>query len=236
VSSDNGIYIGRFLSSSPPLKSNEDGYEYRVIHAQAIENCDIETYGYLKDLKDQRKMCDANLVLYYGKSKVFTDVTKAWKEARRIANEYIYTEYGCVEFHYDVLFPSYTRGEAEEIVWKGSGESFGYDSFDKSREEYLNRYESEIEEERSKQDLPPGRKESFTESLSVAVEDECVVSDKEKIIALSRRIKALEENVLMLYRIQNNLFSMISKTQDEIERLFIKIKLSSKKLSSSLDV
>ena len=73
MSSDNGIYIGSF----PTING---GVEYRVIHAQAIENCDDNPLW-------SQEVSDATRVLYYGESAVYTDKNSALKRANEIHDE-----------------------------------------------------------------------------------------------------------------------------------------------------
>lgn len=102
MSADNTVAVGRFLS--------EDGqYTYRVIHAQAIENCDL-------DDSYPPKLIEAFRVQYYGKSEVFTDVRKAYREAIKLYEGYVFVEYGIQEINYDEPFPTMTTDEANEII------------------------------------------------------------------------------------------------------------------------
>ena len=103
MSADNGIYVGRFLK-------NEGGFEYRVIHAQAIENCEYE------------ELAQAYQVLYYGNSEVYDNEHYAWIEAEKLYDEIMESdcricEYGIHMLTYDKPFPTMTREEAEKICY-----------------------------------------------------------------------------------------------------------------------
>jgi hypothetical protein len=103
MSADNGIYI---LKTKNP---SGDGFEYRVIHAQAIENIywndklGKQMYGVL-DPENTRN--------YYSTCKVYTDESEVRKEANRLEEDILsddfcpILEYGvCVLDHSDVEFP-----------------------------------------------------------------------------------------------------------------------------------
>lgn len=100
MSADNGIYIGKF-----PLV--DGGYEYRVIEAQGIENCD---YG------DDRKIQDLTRVIYYKGSRVavFYRENYAWKWARELAEDYSILEYGISLIEYDRPLLSISPEDANE--------------------------------------------------------------------------------------------------------------------------
>lgn len=85
MSADNGIYIGRFPTA-------DGGMEYRVIHAQAIENVDYGT----------EEEQDLYRVLYFGSDSthppsVFTSRDEAYDYAHLIAEGYDILEYGVSE-------------------------------------------------------------------------------------------------------------------------------------------
>ena len=108
MSADNGIYIGHF----------PDGY--RVIHAQAIENCD--------DHKEfPQELTDASRVVYYGKSPLFVSRDEVWNEARRIYDSMraddnadgwlpFVLEYGISEIKYDRPLPAMSYKQAQEYI------------------------------------------------------------------------------------------------------------------------
>lgn len=71
MSADNGIYI---------LKSPKgDGFEFRIIHAQAIENIEYEP--------DREGYNTQELKRYFGKAKVFDNKEGAWKLAFEIEQD-----------------------------------------------------------------------------------------------------------------------------------------------------
>ena len=110
MSADNCIAIGRFV--------RKDGFEYRVIHASAIENCDY-------DSNLPAEITDAYRVDYYGRADVCYTEQEAWEQARALEKEiadsdFPILEYGVSEIHYDVPFPSMTAEEArkkEDEYW-----------------------------------------------------------------------------------------------------------------------
>lgn len=113
MSADNGIYIGRFMrvESRNPLKAK---FEYRVIHAQAIENCD-DSHDFPSEITD------AYRALYYGGAPIFTDADEAHKQARELVTPEPILEYGISEIHYDIVFPSLSKADAEQAIdkyWK----------------------------------------------------------------------------------------------------------------------
>lgn len=102
MSADNGVYIGRFV---------KDGvYSYRVIHAQAIENCD-QNDDFPEELRN------SYIARYYGQAKEIFSKDKAFEAAKKIYDEIMESnfpivEYGIQEIHYDIPFPRMTREEA----------------------------------------------------------------------------------------------------------------------------
>jgi len=125
MSADNGIYIGRFkhVECSRPLVDEggayydvETGeYEYRVIHAQSIENCD-----YADDFP--KEVTDAYRALYYGNDvAVYKTSEEAYKHAGELAKLEPILEYGISWIQYDVPFPEYIADPNEVIkkYWNG---------------------------------------------------------------------------------------------------------------------
>ena len=116
MSADNGIYIGRFYSFG--LKSKKNRFEYRVIHTQAIENCDYA-------IQYPKKLIDASRVEYYGDADVCYTEQEAWEQAKAFYDEVMeddgILEYGMSRINYDVPFPKMTKREAHkysESYWK----------------------------------------------------------------------------------------------------------------------
>jgi len=114
MSADNGIYIGRF-------KKTNGKYEYRVICAQAIENCDYSTK--YSEHKFPKKLIDGYRVNYYGKSPKFSCSRDAWMYAwkeydKLMKGEYGICEYGVSQINYDVPFPKISSKEANEFADK----------------------------------------------------------------------------------------------------------------------
>ena len=78
MSADNGIYI---------LKTKD---QYRVIHAQAIDNL---SWSHIKR-NSQREMISTRIVEYYGNSRYTRDVEIAQKVAFAMSKRYPVLEYG----------------------------------------------------------------------------------------------------------------------------------------------
>lgn len=80
MSADNGIYVGCFLSN-----------EYRVTHAQAIEN-----------IGDQGEFIPCYVVQYFKNAKVFNTQIEALTYAHELTKEYYILEYGvnCIYFNH----------------------------------------------------------------------------------------------------------------------------------------
>jgi hypothetical protein len=100
MSADNGIYIGKFPTDS--------GHEYRVIHAQAIENVD---YGNIE-------MQNAYRFAYFGRKgvEVFADRGIALVYAYDWAKEFDILEYGVVEIEFDRPIVPMTDEKLKEIL------------------------------------------------------------------------------------------------------------------------
>ena len=107
MSADNCVAVASF----PTIDGNK---EYRVVHAQAIENCD-------DDSRWQQKLTDAMRVSYFGKSIVYTTEAAALSRAKEIYDEIMaddfcpICEYGIISIAYDRPFPTMTQKEAEDI-------------------------------------------------------------------------------------------------------------------------
>lgn len=84
MSADNCIAIGEF-----PTK--DGGKEYRVTHAQAVENLDFGG----QEEQDYTRVC------YFGDAKVFGDEELAMEEAERLAEATPVLEYGIQLFFFD---------------------------------------------------------------------------------------------------------------------------------------
>ena len=108
MSSDNGVYIGRFTIN--------DDFEYRVTHAQAIENCDYDD----SEPHYPTKLIHAYRTVYYGRSNIYNK-GGAWERARELYEEilndlYPICEYGVSEIRYDEPFPNMTIEEASKFI------------------------------------------------------------------------------------------------------------------------
>jgi hypothetical protein len=83
MSADNGVYI---LATKSARRGKR---EYRVAHAQAIEN--LSCWDYIDHLGN---LNPEFALLLFGKCRVFTDRKLAEGYALRISDEVGYTEYG----------------------------------------------------------------------------------------------------------------------------------------------
>lgn len=79
MSADNGIYIAEF----PTL---DDGREWRVCVAAAIENLDYYPEGSPEEARE--------IVRYYGNVQPLSSLDAACKKAFELQDDYGYTEYG----------------------------------------------------------------------------------------------------------------------------------------------
>lgn len=93
MSADNGIYIAKFPKA-------EGGFEWRVIHAQAIENCD-DSPNYSQELTD------AYRTVYFAGAESFDTEEAADAKARQMEAEVLaddfcpILEYGVCSFEFD---------------------------------------------------------------------------------------------------------------------------------------
>lgn len=85
MSADNGIYILK----SPKGK----GFEFRVIHAQAIENINYEP--------DKGGFNTEQIKRYFDSAQVFSDEDQAWRKARDMAKEITSDEF-CFILEYGI--------------------------------------------------------------------------------------------------------------------------------------
>src|SRR5271157_3513136 len=89
MSADNGIYIGKFPIQDEKSQGST-GYEYRVIHAQAIDNI-----SFFSDKKLEEKFKGENpraIVEYFGRAEVFTE-KQAQDKAFEMEEEILNDEY-----------------------------------------------------------------------------------------------------------------------------------------------
>lgn len=100
MSADNGVYIGRFPT--------DEGFEYRVAYAQAIENTDYRDYmRWMRcDEEAARREAAESILLTFGARKVFVTEEDAWKEAALIHGKMEWTEYGVSLLEFDRPFPT----------------------------------------------------------------------------------------------------------------------------------
>ena len=108
MSSDNGIYILKTRAAKPIIESD---FEYRVIHAQAIENIcyDVMTGQYQKDFVPEV------VYDYFGECKVFRHEYEARQHAHELEAQHDILEYGVSTLdHSHQIFPSHlTQDDVE---------------------------------------------------------------------------------------------------------------------------
>lgn len=100
MSADNGIYI---------LKTKD---QYRVIHAQAIENL---YYSHLNSYNSE--LFPTRIVEYYGDCRYTRDFDKAMKVATAMERRVGYTEYGIKIFHINKTWNQIVK-ETKELAIK----------------------------------------------------------------------------------------------------------------------
>jgi hypothetical protein len=130
MSADNGIYILKTKAERPVIESD---FEYRVIHAQCIENIywDIEKG---EDRRDDQFTPEIAYD-YFGKSPVLLTSDLAWRFACELEEDHSYSEYGiCRLDHSDQVFQTFTDEEIE--------------AFDKRGDELLDQHHQKREAER----------------------------------------------------------------------------------------
>lgn len=110
MSADNGIYIGKFPRANDPTI-----FEYRVIHAQAIENCDDDPSG-----KFPNWLTDAYVVIYYGNAPThFTEreaLDIAGRMLAKVDTEDGICEYGICSIEYTRPMKSISYEQAKSLV------------------------------------------------------------------------------------------------------------------------
>lgn len=100
MSADNGTYI---LQTYGP--------EYRVVHAQAIDNI----YGPYDEINHTYHPDIKSIVEYFGESKVYTQVEEAWDHASELDESYDWSEDGvCLisefcEYHFSDFEERYAK-------------------------------------------------------------------------------------------------------------------------------
>lgn len=115
MSADNGIYIGAF-----PKTEGSTEYEYRVIHAQAIDN----VYWTPDDSLEENPR---EIVQYFGKAEVMTEEfahKKAFEMEKEILNDEFcpILEYGISTMTFNRPFKYYEE-HAHEIKYKWDPET-----------------------------------------------------------------------------------------------------------------
>ena len=116
MSADNTIAI--LKTPAPGGKVGED-FEFRVIHAQAIENIyytNLEWYSEDFNISGNPK----EIVKYFGDARLFQDHDSAWKYAKKMMKDLAYVEYGIQQFEFEKPFWQFKR-EAKNLPkynWK----------------------------------------------------------------------------------------------------------------------
>lgn len=86
MSADNGIYIGKF----PKTTNIQDGFEFRVIHAQAIDNISLFPDGYEQKEQEFKGENPRSIVEYFGQTEILDELSaqqKAFKMEQEILND-----------------------------------------------------------------------------------------------------------------------------------------------------
>src|SRR5665213_1639871 len=104
MSADNTIAVGKF-----PLEGKPGEFEFRVIEARSIEDCD-DADGY------PTEYIDAVIFQYYSTADIFDNEDDALNEADWLFEAADYVEYGICQFDYPRPFPKMTAAEANKIV------------------------------------------------------------------------------------------------------------------------
>ena len=81
MSADNGIYI---------LQSGTDHVQFRIVHAQAIENIYYDSNYPVSNPSVNKEA----LIEYFADSVVYTDEDEAWKAARGLYDQVMFGEDG----------------------------------------------------------------------------------------------------------------------------------------------
>ena len=124
MSADNGIYIGEFPIQDEQSQGST-AYEYRVIHAQAIDNL-----YFFPNEELEKKFKGENprsIVEYFGEAEVLTEKQahdKAFEMEAEILNDDFcpILEYGICTLRFKKMFAWY-KNHAHEIVYKWDKEN-----------------------------------------------------------------------------------------------------------------
>lgn len=87
MSADNGIYL-----IETPIAEGSKEKEYRVKHAQAIDNIYWDEDKYYPDHHNPEGN-PSQVVAYFGECEVFTNLDDAWKLARKMEEEILSDDY-----------------------------------------------------------------------------------------------------------------------------------------------
>lgn len=115
MSADNGVYILKTKARFPEIDSD---YEYRVTHAQAIEN--IHWDQEKGDYREDGRFTPEIAFDYFGRCQVFRTSLEATQFAHALADDIDILEYGvCVLDHKDQIFETFSEKEIEEFERRG---------------------------------------------------------------------------------------------------------------------
>lgn len=104
MSADNGIYI-----LETPIGSNKSIQEFRVVHAQAIENINWNSE---KSNFDHEYWNKEALIDYFGECKVYKSQLEALEAASEMAKDYTMLEYGISSIECPIPFPNVSCRDA----------------------------------------------------------------------------------------------------------------------------
>lgn len=129
MSADNTIAV--LKTPAPGGKPGED-FEFRVIHAQAIENIyhtDLEWHPEDFNISGNPK----EIVKYFGDCEVFLNHHDVWKQAQKMMKDLSYVEYGINQFEFEKPFWQFKR-EAKNLPkysWEKKRKETLFDNFKK---------------------------------------------------------------------------------------------------------
>lgn len=121
--SDNCVVIARFPKGK--------GFEWRVAHVQAIENCDDYTMNSDGSMEYwPQDVTDASRIMYFGKAPSYSTEEEAGKIAfdglKQMRDDGDYVEYGVITMNYDRPLQNWTEKEAVKVIdafWASKGKT-----------------------------------------------------------------------------------------------------------------
>ena len=106
MSADNGIYIAEFPTESGSA-------EYRVANVSGIDNCYME---WIDDCEEKTNNQDAYRSLYFGNCTVYSKLSDAQKEAKRLFNNTSMVEYGICVLQFDHPIKNMSYNNAMNVI------------------------------------------------------------------------------------------------------------------------